>query len=91
MGINSVDENLQSWPTSHIMTPARGGQESMRCTCAREKQGGARTITCALINCRLHFRSDGCHPVESPNLIFLLQSDHVRILLRRPLLNDVLR
>ena len=50
----------------------------------------AATYTCTLINRSINFRFDGCHAVESPDLLFLFQSNYIRVLSCRPLLNYVL-
>lgn len=43
-----------------------------------------------MFNSGANFRFNGCDAIEGPNMISLLQCDHICILLRWPLLNDVL-
>jgi hypothetical protein len=55
-----------------------------------KKTDPSLTTTCALINRRGNFGSDGCYTIETPHVIFLLQSHKISVFLRRPLLNYVL-
>ena len=69
------------------MTPAADGKGQLH-----ENNSTKRRLksTCSMFNSGANFRFNGCDAIEGPNMISLFQCDHIRILLRRPLLNDVL-
>ena len=91
-----IGGNLQSWPTSQIMTPAARDMRQSARKCKgfggrrKQRQQRQQQRTCACIDGCGNFRFDGGHAVERPHMLLLLQRHDVGILLRGPLLQYVL-